>query len=525
MNRSVSKLALLIVAMPCGQVIAENFIYVDASASQSPHNGSDWDHACLRLEDAMLVAGPGTVIRMAAGTYMPDTAGQSDPRDATFTVTSGVILEGGYAGSSAINPNSRDVSAFETVLSGDIGLAGVDSDNCYHVLRANGASAQTIIDGVTITGGNANGSGAGGVGGGIVVIAGAPTIRDCRILENAAEYGGGIFNDGGELTIERVTFEANVATASGGALYNNAVFDAPGVSVTDCLFDDNSAFSNGGAVRNWDSTATFLTCTFTANHIRYGGAAVANGGQGVQQFVRCAFESNRADTLFAANNCYGGAMHSTDNTEQVLQSSLFKGNRAIASLPGLSHGGAIATSDNAELTVINCTLVDNNANFGNGLYAEDQSDVTLRNTVVWDGGNEIVNVGAATVAATYSIVTGGISGSGNLADDPLLVDGHPQAGSPCINGGDPGFVSPVDRDLDGHARVLCGQTDIGAFEFGIGDYNCDESVTLADYANWSDCMTGPDAGPYLTGCSAFDYEFDADVDMIDFAGLMMILGE
>ncbi len=525
MNRSVSRMAFLIVAVSCGHVLAVNDIYVDAAASQLPHDGSDWEHACLRLEDAMLVAPPGAVIRMAAGTYRPTTTGLSDPRDAAFTLPSGIVLEGGYSGVAGMNPNARDVNAYETVLSGDIGVPGDDSDNCYHVLQASGVSDQTIIDGVTITGGNANVQGANGGGGGVVVISGSPTIRDCKILENSALYGGGIFNDGGQLTIERVTFEGNVAMASGGALYNNAVFGAPGVSVIDCLFDDNSAFSNGGAVRNWDSTATFLTCTFTANHIRYGGAAVANGGQGEQQFVRCAFESNRADTFFAANNCYGGAMHSTDNTEQVLQSCLFKGNRAIASLPALSHGGAIATSDDAELTAINCTLVDNDANFGNGIYAEDQSDLTFRNTVVWNGGNEIVTDGAATVDATYSIVTGGIPGSGNLADNPLLVDGRPQAGSPCINGGNPGFVSPVDRDLDGHARVLCGQTDIGAFEFGIGDFNCDELVTLVDYANWSDCMTGPDAGPYISGCVAFDFEFDADVDLDDFAELMITLGE
>ncbi len=78
-------------------------------------------------------------------------------------------------------------------------------------------------------------------------------------------------------------------------------------------------------------------------------------------------------------------------------------------------------------------------------------------------------------------------------------------------------------DLDGYARILCDRVDMGAYEFGIGDYDCDQLVNLLDFANWAACMTGPDGGPYDGGCEAFDFEFDGDVDLSDFSGFQRIL--
>ncbi len=50
------------------------------------------------------------------------------------------------------------------------------------------------------------------------------------------------------------------------------------------------------------------------------------------------------------------------------------------------------------------------------------------------------------------------------------------------------------------------------------DMDGDGDVDLTDFANWAGCMTGPDAGPYDSGCAAFDFDENGDVDLDDFAG-------
>jgi hypothetical protein len=158
--------------------------------------------------------------------------------------------------------------------------------------------------------------------------------------------------------------------------------------------------------------------------------------------------------------------------------------------------------------------------------------------------------------------TGSYGGTGNSGVDPMFVDADGaddiagtedddlrlMPGSPAINGGDPQCgVDQVElcpsHDLDGHARVLCGRVDIGAYESGIGDYNCDETVDLADFANWEDCMMGPmttsdeateprsDEGvvrrrapaAQIAACAAFDVNGDGDADLADFYLLQHLL--
>ena len=58
---------------------------------------------------------------------------------------------------------------------------------------------------------------------------------------------------------------------------------------------------------------------------------------------------------------------------------------------------------------------------------------------------------------------------------------------------------------------------MGANEFGIGDYDCDQDVDLTDFVTWRICMLGPDNGPYRDGCEAFDGNLDLDIDLHDFA--------
>lgn len=502
-------------------VFAQPRIYVDAHATQSPHDGSDWCHAHLTLHEALAVAGPGAVLCVADGTYLPSTAGLGNARDATFQLVPGITLAGGYAGCGAPDPDAQDPLLYETVISGDVGAPSVISDNCYHVFTVAGLASPTTLAACTIADGNADVANAARQGGGMIMAGGNLTLRDCTFRDNQAQFGGGLFCQSGSPTLLRCRFQDNKATSSGGGLY---VYGFPGqasVVATDCVFFDNTAENSGGAVRIWDNSPTFSGCTFEANHARLSGAAIAIGGQSGPLFTRCVFTSNRNDTLFGNWDCYGGALHSTETSTPLLHSCVVAHNAAYALYPRLSYGGAVVNSDNARTTLINCTVVDNYANIGHGIFNEEAGGVIVSSSVLWNDGIEIVPSGAGPVTVVYSALTGSWPGVGNTDEDPLLIDLRPQFGSPCIDAGDPNTPLAGTADLDGHARVLCRRVDMGAYETGLGDYDCNGVVEPVDFAHWDVCMTGPGPAAYDSACAAFDVTFDQDVDLADLAALQL----
>ena len=224
------------------------------------------------------------------------------------------------------------------------------------------------------------------------------------------------------------------------------------------------------------------------------------------------------------------------------ENCLFSGNRASTSIVGIVEG--FAEFDR-------CTFHGNRA-FGILLRAisltSSGASATIRNSIIWgaDGdpsGTEdalLKDADTSNLSIDYSIVqgwTGKLGGVGNSGDVPLFVDTigpdgivgtadddlHLSPESPAIDAGGPSSAFPLSRDLDGHPRVLCGQVDIGAYEFGLGDYDCDRVIDLYDFQAWDGCMTGPDAGPYDPGCEAFDANADGSVDLSDFAYLQRAL--
>ncbi len=193
---------------------ADQILYVSPGG-----NGScitSWVNAC-ELQTALGAAVPGDELWVQAGTYKPTTG--SD-RTATFTLKSGVSLYGGFNGTESLREQRNWVTQV-TTLSGDIGAAGNNADNSYHVVTGSGGDRTALLDGFTVAGGNANGADPHNRGGGMYNYGGSPSIANAIFSSNTAIYGGGMFNDNSSSpSLVNVTFSGNTATAIGGGIYN-----------------------------------------------------------------------------------------------------------------------------------------------------------------------------------------------------------------------------------------------------------------------------------------------------------------
>ncbi|MCK6491124.1 MAG: Ig-like domain-containing protein [Planctomycetes bacterium] len=180
-------------------------------AADGAGDGSSWAQARGDLAAALAAAAAGDQVWLAQGTWKPGSS-----RASTFSVPAGVALYGGFLGTEN-DPVQRPGTPGLTVLSGEIGGAGA-ADNCYHVVTlATGGSHH--LDGLTISGGYADGGGSTGGGGIHAGLIGDLVVNDCRVLGNHAGSGGGLFLlQSGDLDLTGCRFEGNSAD-TGSAVY------------------------------------------------------------------------------------------------------------------------------------------------------------------------------------------------------------------------------------------------------------------------------------------------------------------
>lgn len=466
-------------------------VYVDIDASGA-NNGESWTDAFSSLQNALSEASYGDDLWIAEGTYLPDQGADvtEDDRSASFQLKNGVALYGGFGGTEE-SESERNTENNVTILSGDIGLPDFPNDNSYHVIIASGTNSDTVIDGVLVTAGNADGNddfenGAGmyinggsltikdvtftdntsqNNGGGMYIDSGSPQILESIFIDNTAEGGGGIFSNSSNPVIKRVTFRENNSTAE----YN---FDGGG----------------GGGISNRGGNPTITQSTFIHNRAVIIGGGIRNDG-GNFTIVNTTFIGN------VATDGFGGGMHSTGG-ESTIKNTLFLENAAFGSgVTGYGHGGGLHISGDGA-RIINCTFYGNSADVDGGGIVGGGTDVIL-NTILWknsaDGDGDQIYGDDDGPYVGYSIVEGGVlnsafNGEGNLNSDPNFIDADGpdntagslddnlqlQNGSPAIDAGRPDTTNlnlPA-TDLEGNVRLFDGTedgnviVDIGAYEYG-----------------------------------------------------------
>jgi hypothetical protein len=252
LNLSRSRILTLIICAILAQSAAGGkTIYVDANATGFNHGGSWWS-AYRFLQNALFTAQSGDQIWVAKGVYKPDRGPGITPgdREATFTLKNGVSIYGGFPAGGG-TWQSRDPNIYETILSGDLYGNDVEDwllyysdttrtfENSYHVVNASNTDRTAVLDGFTITAGNANGDGDFGRGGGMY--SGSPTLVNCTISGNTASEGGGVYNEGSNLFLNNCTISGNTAGGSGGGMYCSSG------RLTNCTIRSNTAGISAGA--------------------------------------------------------------------------------------------------------------------------------------------------------------------------------------------------------------------------------------------------------------------------------------
>jgi predicted outer membrane repeat protein len=355
-------------------------IYVDADVVGGSNNGSSWANAYATLQDALAQPlASGDQIWVAAGIYYPDEGGgqTNNDRSATFSLINGVSILGGFNGTER-DSNQRDPDNNITVLSGDIEQDDdteiiqdpaneINGDNSIHVTTGSSTDQTAVLDGFTITAGNANVVSTGYKGGGMKIIDGNPTLNNLVFAGNRAGYGGGISNKNSAPTLQNVDFIANLALVVGGGMY---IFDGSSPSLSDVFFSGNDATNGGGVYNTNNSNTTLLRVTFSGNEVNHNGGGMYN--------------ESSAPTLtevnFTNNTAQNGAGMSNDSGDSSLTEVTFSSNQAI-------YGGGLYNISNSDSSLTNVSFNDNRADYGGGMYNRDSSP--LMTNVLFQGNSAV----------------------------------------------------------------------------------------------------------------------------------------
>ncbi|MGY5254955.1 beta strand repeat-containing protein, partial [Sphingobacterium spiritivorum] len=443
---------------------AAGIIYVKQNGAGS-FNGSSWTNAAPELADALLAAKSNTAIKqiwVAKGTYKPkyrpDNLNGTNPndRDNTFLMVKDVKLYGGFAGTEAdIGHRDFSIAGNKTILSGDLGTASDISDNAYHVLISAGDAGTAQLDGFTLTGGNANGTGINAI-----------TVNQKTIYQ---ANGGGMYNVDSSPTILNCIFNQNTTPQRGGAMFNSIASPIIG----NCSFTNNSATNANtayaGAMYNSLSNPVITNCIFDGNTgARYGGAMFNVGSAPI--IVNSIFKNNRATSSFGN----GGAVYNQNNSSSKFTNTLFYNNTAVGS------GGAFYNDASAP-SVTNCTFYGNtvSSNLLNGQSVfTNGNNFALNNSILWVNDSFIADgvlSGSVTGANNFIQQTGGpVSNPVAAYTAAQLFTDAPngnltlKANSPAINAGNNALVNTL-TDLAGNSRTRDNKVDIGAYEVQSGN--------------------------------------------------------
>lgn len=356
--------------------------------------GTNWATAFRTAQDALDIARSNDTVCLAGQRFGFDTPLVWGP------AASWVAVRGGYAAAGdASLPGPADAAQWPTLL--------VQTGTLYArgVMQVNGVT-NGMLERVTVTGGNNDGSGGG------LALAGVSgfTVSSCTITNNRTGNNG---------------YGAGIWLASGSALVSNSLIRA------------NLAAGDNGCG---------------------GGLAVSAGAR--LDIVNTVLATNKAVSWHSAVR--GGAIHNAGTVG--MRNCLLYGNWVIYGSGNETYEDGDAIYSSGTLIAENCTIA---ANPNEGVQ-RGAGTLALTNCIVWANGDDIV--GAVTLAYSDiedgdSSGVGGCISADPLFAGPATNDFRLAEGSPCRDAGVamPSWMSGA-TDLAGSPRIMGRGVEMGAYE-------------------------------------------------------------
>ncbi|MFH1303703.1 MAG: choice-of-anchor Q domain-containing protein, partial [Planctomycetota bacterium] len=262
------------------------------------------------------------------------------------------------------------------------------------------------------------------LGGGIYTsgnaVRGSLSVLDSTFSENTqVESGGGIYNDGGSLSIEASFFTGNVVIGESANGLGGGIYSAGGsLTIAETEFSDNVASRSGGGI--YSGINEFLTIsgsTFAGNQSRTGGGI--HNLRTTLTILDSRFTENQALVTpgLESLSAVGGALFNAyavataaGEMNTLIANTVFTGNYA-------DHSGAAIYQSFGFITISNSLITDNLVGQnGSGIYNLSgqltvyQSTISKNNALGNGGG--IFNYGTlllseSTVAENVATYTGG----------------------------------------------------------------------------------------------------------------------
>lgn len=223
----------------------------------------------------------------------------------------------------------------------------------------------------------------------------------------------------------------------------------------------------GGGVLCMHASPAFISCIITGNTALAGAGVMCMGGAPL--FYGCEIIDN------TSLGGYGGGIRCQQyGSESFLDAKFVNCLIAGNTVTGNGRGGGVYCSS-GNLTMLSCTVADNEAHVASGVFSWLQARIHIVNSIIWGNvrDNALQEGTDSKLSIIYSCVEGGFPGEGNIDQDPLFdaSNGYRLTNaSPCIDKGLNKLAPPTD--LDGMARPFDGDgdgiavVDMGCYELG-----------------------------------------------------------